>query len=100
MNSKFKTFWHSAFSIEELRSFLELINKVYRQDKLTPDEFMAANDLESVVVDTGHERRIDPVHHVDAKLQLARAISCSINDPLWRECLEKSAVNPPLSCQS
>jgi hypothetical protein len=88
LNPKFRKHWHGQFEIEELRTLLELINKIYRRDNLTDEEFSAANNLKNCISDTGYERRTDPVHRVEKGLVLARAISASVQDPLWRECLQ------------
>lgn len=82
--------WHSAMTVEQLRDLLALINKIYRRDELTELELRAANDLKTVVVDTGfdsrHRSQLSDLER--QKSILAKAISSSVGDPLWRECLE------------
>lgn len=86
--SKFQTFWHSAFTNDQLHGFLALINKIYRGDELSAEEIRAANDLKVCVTDTGTNRHHETVDD-NGKLKLSHAIKDSVSDPLWRKCLEE-----------
>ena len=81
----FAKHWHSAFTAAQLTGLFHLVNKVYEEKPLSVPEIEAVDNLLSVVTTTGWDRRIDPVHHIEEKLRLARAISSSVNDPVWRK---------------
>jgi hypothetical protein len=90
----FAKHWHSALTIDQVRDLLVLVNKVYRRDELTKDELKAASDLVAVAVDTGYERRERTELTADErhKIEMQRAISCSIRDPLWVKLLRQLEV--------
>lgn len=80
----FDKYWHSAFAEEAMIGLFQLVNKVYTQSQLFVPEIEAIENLIAVATYTGREREIHPGRNADGKLRLARTISDSINDPVWR----------------
>lgn len=92
MNPRFKTHWHSAFTEQELKVFLSLINQVYAEIALLPEDAAALDNLIACVRETRWERRIDHKRNSNPCFALARAIGDAINDPFWRRCLAEIEV--------
>lgn len=95
-----KSYWHSAFTEQELRVFLSLVNRVYAGITLLPEDAAALADLMACVKETKWKRRLDQRFKKHPVLSLARAIGDAINDPVWRRCLAemKAAVQASACC--